>query len=43
MANDFQNQRIANLLDASRRELSYALAALLLWVVLVPLTGVLMR
>lgn len=41
MANDLQNQRISNLLDAARRELIYAGIALLLWVVLVPLTGLL--
>ena len=43
MANDLQNQRITNLLDAARRELSYAFFALVLWVVVVPFTGLLVR
>lgn len=39
--NDLQNLRLSNLLDAARRELSYVLALLLLWVLLVPATGLL--
>jgi outer membrane protein assembly factor BamB len=41
MQNDLQNLRLANHLDASRRELAYALALVVLWAVLVPATGVL--
>ena len=41
MQNDLRNLHLANLLDAARRELSYALGFLLLWVVLVPVTGAL--
>lgn len=41
MNNDLRNLRLANLLDAARRELSYSLALLLLWVILVPGVGVL--
>lgn len=43
MATDFENQRIANLLDAARRELAYSMIALLVWVVLVPVAGILER
>lgn len=39
MRNDLRNLRLSNLLDAARRELSYALALVLLWVLLVPVTG----
>lgn len=41
MQNDLRNLRLSNLLDAARRELSYSLALLLLWVFLVPVTGLL--
>jgi hypothetical protein len=41
MSNDLRNLRLSNLLDAARRELSYALALLVLWVVFVPGLGVL--
>jgi hypothetical protein len=41
MANDVTNQRIANLLDAARRELYYSLVLLVLWLATVPLTGLL--
>lgn len=43
MQNDLQNLRLANHLDASRRELTYALALVVLWALLVPTTGVLHR
>lgn len=43
MNNDLRNLRVANLLDAARRELIYALALLLAWVLLVPATGLLRR
>jgi hypothetical protein len=43
MRNDLRNLRLANLLDAARRELAYALALLLLWVVLVPVTGLMRK
>lgn len=43
MNNDLRNLRVANLLDAARRELGYALALLLVWVLLVPATGLLRR
>lgn len=43
MQNDLQNLRLANHLDASRRELTYALALVVLWAMLVPATGVLQR
>jgi hypothetical protein len=43
MKNDLRNLRVANLLDAARRELCYALALLLVWVLLVPVTGLLRR
>jgi hypothetical protein len=43
MNNDLRNLRLSNMLDAARRELSYTLALLLLWVVLVPGFGVLKR
>ncbi len=39
--NDLQNIRLANHLDAARRELSYALALVIVWALLVPVTGVL--
>ncbi len=39
--NDLQNTRLANHLDAARRELSYAMALVIVWAVLVPVTGVL--
>lgn len=41
--NDLRNLHLANLLDAARRELSYALGLLLLWVALIPTTGTLRR
>jgi len=41
MTNDLRNLRLSNLLDAARRELSYALVLLLLWAILVPASGVL--
>lgn len=41
MHNDLRNLRLSNLLDAARRELSYALLLVLLWALLVPATGVL--
>lgn len=41
MRNDLRNLRLSNLLDASRRELSYALSLLLLWALLVPATSAL--
>lgn len=41
MTNDLHSLRLSNLLDAARRELSYALILLLLWAVLVPATGLL--
>jgi hypothetical protein len=40
---DVANQKLANLLSAGRNESAYAFAALFVWVVLVPLTSVLMR
>jgi phage shock protein PspC (stress-responsive transcriptional regulator) len=40
-ANDLRNLRLGNLLDAGRRELTYALVLLLLWVLFVPVTCVL--
>ena len=40
MQNDLQNLRLANHLDASRRELAYALVLVVLWALLVPVTGV---
>jgi hypothetical protein len=40
MQNDLQNLRLANHLDASRRELAYALVLVVLWALLVPATGV---
>lgn len=43
MRNDLRNLRLANLLDAARRELLYTFALLLLWGMLVPATGVLRR
>jgi hypothetical protein len=43
MGNDVRNLRVSNLLDAARRELSYALVLLVLWVLLVPATGLLKR
>ena len=39
--NDLQNTRLANHLDAARRELSYALALVIIWALLVPATGLL--
>lgn len=42
-ANDLQNIRLANHLDASRRELAYALAIIIVWALLVPVSGVLRR
>ena len=41
MNNDLRNLRLSNLLDAARRELSYALVMVLLWALLVPAIGVL--
>jgi hypothetical protein len=41
MSNDLRNLRLSNLLDAARRELGYALVLLLLWALLVPVSGVL--
>jgi hypothetical protein len=41
MRNDLRNLRLSNLLDASRRELSYALLLLLLWAILLPATSAL--
>lgn len=41
MRNDLRNTRLANQLDAARRELSYTLGLFLLWVALVPATGAL--
>jgi hypothetical protein len=41
MQNDLQNLRLANHLHASRRELAYALMLVVLWVLLVPVTGAL--
>ena len=41
MRNDLRNLRLSNLLDAARRELGYALVLLLLWALLVPVSGVL--
>lgn len=41
MNNDLRNLRVANHLDAARRELYYALALFLVWVLLVPATGLL--
>jgi hypothetical protein len=43
MNNELQNMRLTNLLDASRRELVYTLALLVLWVILVPTTELLSR
>ncbi len=43
MSNDLRNLRLSNLLDAARRELSYALALLLLWAISVPGLSVLER
>jgi hypothetical protein len=43
MKNDLRNLRLTNLLDAARRELAYALALVVLWTLLVPVTGVLKR
>lgn len=40
MENDLRNLRLSNLLDAGRWELTYALALLLLWGWLVPVTSV---
>jgi hypothetical protein len=37
--NDLQNIRLANHLDAARRELSYALALVIVWALRVPVTG----
>jgi hypothetical protein len=39
--NDLQNIRLANHLDAARRELSYSLALVIMWALLVPVTGLL--
>lgn len=39
MSNNLRNIRVANLLDASRRELSYAVGLLVVWLLLVPATG----
>lgn len=41
MQNDLQNLRLANHLDASRRELTYALVLVLVWALLVPASTVL--
>ncbi len=41
MQNDLQNLRLANHLDASRRELVYALVLVLVWALLVPVSTVL--
>jgi hypothetical protein len=41
MQNDLQNLRLANHLDASRRELAYALVLVIVWALLVPVTGLL--
>lgn len=41
MKNDLGNLRLANLLDAARRELSYSLVLLLIWIVFVPISGAL--
>jgi hypothetical protein len=41
MQNDLQNVRLANHLDASRRELSYALVLVIVWALLVPVSTVL--
>jgi hypothetical protein len=41
MKNDLQNLRLANHLDASRRELAYAFVLVIVWALLVPVTGVL--
>lgn len=41
MQNDLQNLRLANHLDASRRELAYALALVIVWALLVPVSTVL--
>jgi hypothetical protein len=41
MQNDLQNLRLANHLDASRRELAYALALVIVWAILVPISTVL--
>jgi hypothetical protein len=43
MHNDLRNLRLANLLNAARRELSYALALVLMWTFLVPVTDLLRR
>jgi len=43
MRNDLRNLRLTNLLDAARRELSYAFVLVALWVLLVPVTGALRR
>lgn len=41
MINDLSNVQLSNLLEAARRELVYAFALLLLWVLLVPATALL--
>jgi len=41
MKSDLRNLKLTNLLDAARRELVYALGLVLLWALLVPVTGVL--
>jgi hypothetical protein len=41
MQNDLQNFRLANHLDASRRELAYALALVIVWALLVPVSTIL--
>jgi hypothetical protein len=41
MENDLQNLRLANHLDAARRELTYALVLVVVWALLVPATGLL--
>jgi hypothetical protein len=41
--NDLRNRRFGNLLDASRRELFYAFALVMLWALLVPVSGALQR
>jgi hypothetical protein len=43
MENNLRNLRLSNLLDAARRELTYAFVLLLLWAFLVPATGLLKR
>jgi hypothetical protein len=43
MRNDLRNLRLVNLLDAARRELAYAFVLLLVWALLVPVSGALRR